>query len=424
MTSQGSAKPHIIVVALSVNPHGSSEPGKGWWWINALKPFFTVHLITRVVNAPKIREVTGADEEFYLHCLERTVDFSNPLKGYLQYRGFLQDALEACGKIQREFPIAGLCHLTLGSFRILPRYDKLGIPYTVGPVGGGECTPPGMLWSRPVPFGHKLAEALRPAINLASALVWPVHACLKNASLVLATSEETATVVRRIGARDAKAVFPDSYDLPIDAEAVIAEKAARKAGLKDKINLLWQGRLLWWKGPDIALKMLAEAVRRGLRVKLSMLGSRAGYWETKEGKAVQEMAAQLGLLPHMAFLDALPREVFFSLVKEQDGFLATSLHDSGGIPLIEAQSRGIPCLTLGLGGNRDAACPTAGVAGDVATVDEYVQKSVQCLEAWQKDPEIWLEECRRAVDFSRTFTNERLRESVRELIVPLFKRVG
>jgi glycosyltransferase involved in cell wall biosynthesis len=418
---RGPAKPHIIVVALTIEPHGSSEPGKGWWWLNALRPYFTPHVVCQETDAQRIREVIDPGEEFHFYSVKTPVDFSSALKGYIQYWAYLKEALGICEKIKREFPIAGLCHLTLGSFRILPRYDKLGIPYTLGPIGGGECTPASMLWSRPVPLSHKLVETLRPVINHASALVGPVHACLKHASLVLVTSEETATVVRRIGARNAKAVFPDSYDYPIDASKVIAEKSARKDRIKEKIRLLWQGRLLWWKGPDIALEMLKAAIQNGLKVELLMLGSRGGYWETEMGKTVKKMAAKMGLTQHIRFQDALPREAFFNLVKEQDGFLATSLHDSGGIPLIEAQSRGIPCLTLGLGGNRDAACPNAGVSGNVGNVDDYIKKSLQCLAAWQKDPDIWLKECCNAVAFSQTFTNERLRESVRELIVPLFK---
>ena len=29
-------KPHIIVIALALDPRRGSEPGKGWWWATAL----------------------------------------------------------------------------------------------------------------------------------------------------------------------------------------------------------------------------------------------------------------------------------------------------------------------------------------------------------------------------------------------------
>jgi glycosyltransferase involved in cell wall biosynthesis len=415
-------KPHIIVIAVAINPRTGGEPGKGWWWIDALRPYFTLHVVTSESNAADARTMIGPDEEIYFHLVQSPVNFAKPLWGYMQYWGYLKKALGVSQKIKSEFPIVGACHLTLGSFRVLPRYDKLGIPYMVGPVGGGECTPLKMLWSRPVPLSHKISETLRPLINQASALVPPVHACLKHADLVLATSDETAVTVKRIGARNAKAVFPDSYDFPIDAPGILAEKQARMETLKEKVHLLWQGRLLWWKGPDIALEVLKAAVLAGLKVELTMVGSRPGSWETGVGKEVKALAEKMGLLPHIRFLEAMSREAFLAVVKEQNGFLGTSLHDSGGIPLVEAESRGIPCLTLGLGGNRDAACPEAGVSGPVRDVEDYVQKSVACIARWQQNPSVWLDECQKAIAFAQTFTNEKLKATVRELIIPLFNR--
>ena len=112
---------------------------------------------------------------------------------------------------------------------------------------------------------------------------------------------------------------------------------------------------------------------------------------------------------------------FLALQAEHHAFLATSLHDSGGIPLIEAQARGLPCLTLGLGGNRVATCPTAGVPDGGDRPAEFVSRSVACLKKWQETPETWLTDAEAALLHSTTFTNARLQDYVRNHVVPAFE---
>jgi len=65
---------------------------------------------------------------------------------------------------------------------------------------------------------------------------------MKGASLVLATSLETERVLRRMGARRTEVVFPDAYDQPVDAEAVLALRRKQADRLTQCIRLLWQGR--------------------------------------------------------------------------------------------------------------------------------------------------------------------------------------
>jgi hypothetical protein len=101
--------------------------------------------------------------------------------------------------------------------------------------------------------------------------------------------------------------------------------------------------------------------------------------------------------------------------------LATSLHDSGGIPLIEAQALGLPCITLGFGGHKLAACPEAGVS-ESHHIEEFVKRAVGCLANWQQAPGTWLDESKRGVVFSTQFTINRLAENVGKFILPALKK--
>ena len=411
-------KPHIIVIALALDPRRGSEPGKGWWWATALSRFFHLHVVTREENLAACREtLAGEASDWSFHPTDTSFEnCPTTLSYYVRYHKWLREALGIAEEIKNRHPVRGLFHLTLGSFRVLPRYDRLGIPYVVGPLGGGECAPRAFLRNRSAPLTHRLSESVRPLANGVFALVPGLRRTLRRAALTLATSEESADVLRLMGAQHTVAVFPDAYDDWIDTAAVLENRSQQQAAVGQTIRLLWQGRALWWKCPDLALDLLAKAHAEGVRVELTMVGD----WSGPVGVSIQHQAARLGLLSHVRFLAGMPRHEFLDVQASHHGFLATSLHDSGGIPLLEAQARGLPCLTLGLGGNRESACPDAGVPAGGAGPDDFITRSVRCLRRWQDDPGQWLAEARAALHFSTTFTNARLQACVREHVVPVF----
>lgn len=410
-------KPHIIVVSLNIDPYGGSEAGKGWWWATALSQFFHLHIITQEDDAKKCLGALGdsvAGWSFY-PTVTKMETWAIP-RGYIRYTKWLQEALEVAYQIKKDQSIQGLCHVILGSFRVLPRYDRLGIPYTVGPLGGGECAPIRYIFSRSAPLNHQLVEWIRPLANNLFCLVPRLRMCLAGSAVTFATSEETGRLLRRMGAKNAVPVFPDAYDEFIDIRAVIENRIQQKKQVGEKIRLLWQGRALWWKCPDLALDVLEQALKQRIRLELTMVGD----WNGALGRQIKYKAKCLNLTNHIQFMSGMSRAEFLTTQESHHGFLATSLHDSGGIPLIEAQARGLPCFTLGLGGNRQATCPQTGVAAGGECPAEFVRKSVECLRQWQQNPDIWLEQAKTCLKYSTSFTNARLQSYVREHVVKAF----
>jgi glycosyltransferase involved in cell wall biosynthesis len=415
MTPDPSSKPELIVVALSIDPLRGSEPGKGWWWSCALSRHYRLHIVTLKHSLETCaNESLPRTDGWSFHPTQRQVTTWKFPTGYLEYWAVLREMQAICRDLIQRFPIHGVCHVTLGSFRLLPRYDRLGVPYAVGPLGGGECSPLAITLRRPVPLRDKVTEILRPVINNSFALVPPLRRCLGAASLVLTTSVETEAVVRRMGARRTATVFPDAYINPIDVEKIGAQRALQLDSVRKSIRLIWQGRSLWWKGPDLALDVLRAALACGLRVEVSLVS----HWNAAYEGKVRAIAEKMGISAHVHFLGGTSREKFLETMGEHHGMLATSLHDSGGIPLIEAQALGLPCFTLGLGGHQLAACPDAGVAESPHRIGDFVERSVACLARWQQDPAAWLAESHRAIRFSTQFTIDRLADDVGRLIVP------
>jgi glycosyltransferase involved in cell wall biosynthesis len=333
----------------------------------------------------------------------------------MMYSKWLNEVMEIAAKINREIPVAGLCHITLGSFRVLPPYCKLGIPYTLGPIGGGECSPISFLFKRRAPLTHKIMELGRPVINNAFGIVPSLREVMKRSALALATSTESERVLKIMGARKTKVVFPDAFDQCVDEIGINSLRSAQKAQIENEIKLLWQGRPLWWKAPDLALLAVKEALSQGVRLKLTMISN----WDSSVGASIRSMADKMGISEAINFSGYMARDKLLEVARDHHAFFATSMHDSGGIPLIEAQSQGLPCLTPALGGNRDALCPETGIVNAATNTFSFVKGAANCIIRWQKNPNDWEAESIKAVRFSKTFTQQRIDSYVADYIYPV-----
>ncbi|HVU24102.1 MAG TPA: hypothetical protein VHE13_08260, partial [Opitutus sp.] len=134
-------RPALIVVAVDISPERGSEPGKAWNWCCALARQYRLHVVTGSALDPRCREHPAA-AEWTWHLTPSAQPIDPGLSYYRHYARWCDEALAMAQAVIAREPVAGIHHITLGSFRVLPRYDRLGVPYTLGPLGGGEVAPP------------------------------------------------------------------------------------------------------------------------------------------------------------------------------------------------------------------------------------------------------------------------------------------
>jgi glycosyltransferase involved in cell wall biosynthesis len=82
----------------------------------------------------------------------------------------------------------------------------------------------------------------------------------------------------------------------------------------------------------------------GTRARLTVVGS------GPEADTLRTLAASLGVAAQVDFLGALPRAEVLSLYRQHDVFLFPSLHDSGGIVVLEAMYLELPVVCIDAGG--------------------------------------------------------------------------
>jgi glycosyltransferase involved in cell wall biosynthesis len=111
----------------------------------------------------------------------------------------------------------------------------------------------------------------------------------------------------------------------------------------DRLNLLWAGKLLRWKGLDLALIAMKDLGVKA-RVHLTVAG------DGPLTRDFESTVKRLGLRDIVTFRGRVPWLEMSKEFLRADAFLFTSLRDSFGSVALEATSYGLPIVTLDIGG--------------------------------------------------------------------------
>lgn len=330
----------ILVSAFSFAPHQGSEPGVGWRWAQELAREYEVVVLTdetrRTLVEPELaaRPQPRLQVVFFRPAWLRAVPLNSTTAQalYLLWQFALPGRAKA---LQAERPFDLVLHLTYGVFRHPSFLGGLGVPFTFGPLGGGEDVP--LRLKRSIHGREKLKELLRTLANrlaLVDPTLWWAYA---RADLILVKTEQTRASLPWPFRRRARVFAEIGVDAP-------AAEPPRPRTPGEPLRVLFAGRLVGWKGAHLALMAVALARERGLDVRLDLVGR--GPYET----ALRRLSERLALGDAVRFLGAVPQAELFALYRQVHGFLFPSLHDSSGNVVLEAQAFGCPVICLDCGG--------------------------------------------------------------------------
>jgi glycosyltransferase involved in cell wall biosynthesis len=173
-------------------------------------------------------------------------------------------------------------------------------------------------------------------------------------------------VCMRVAPRNKFTVIPLGLDLDrfLALGAADGDEFRREIDAEpDDFLVLVVGRLVPIKRVDVALRAVAEARRRGVRVVLTVAG------DGEERDALERLAADLGLADRVRFLGF--RDDLERLVAGADVALLTSDNEGTPVALIEAGAGGLPSVATAVGGVGDIVTPATGrlvPAGDTGAL--------------------------------------------------------
>jgi D-inositol-3-phosphate glycosyltransferase len=169
------------------------------------------------------------------------------------------------------------------------------------------------------------------------------------------TPAEAAHLIELYGAAsDRVRVVPPGVDPNLFRPHPAAE-GRRALGLEGARVLLFVGRLQPLKGPDLAIRALAEAIRldpgAARDLVLVVVGGPSGPGP-RPAERLRALAASLGVADRVRFLPPRPHRELPALYSAADVVLVPSRSESFGLVALEAQACGVPVVASSVGGLR------------------------------------------------------------------------
>jgi len=262
-------------------------------------------------------------------------------------------ALRHARALHREVAFDAVHHLTWGGVRAPTFLGALGAPLIVGPVGGGETSPPAL--RNVFTLRSRIAERLRDISNATITINPITRAGLAQAKIIFVKTPDTLTLFSESMRRKSRAFLELTQQRSqLGSPRTLPSGSAR---------LLFAGRLLYWKGAHIAIRALAQLLPRVPEARLTIVG------RGPERERLMAEAAAMNLSDRIEFIPWLPQPQLFALYENHDLLVFPSLHDSSGNVILEALAHGLPVICLDLGGPRHIVTPQSGIVVSTAARD-------------------------------------------------------
>jgi glycosyltransferase involved in cell wall biosynthesis len=255
-------------------------------------------------------------------------------------------------------PDAGLIwHYKPTSFRFRSRLSRVGLPYIVGPVGGGLPYPPELAeYFKNESLLYKLRFMDK---YLLGSKFWMRP--FEEAAALLISSDYMRDVLPGYLAGRAVTVLATGVDVP-------DQPPTREPGA-GRFNVLFVGRMAKYKGPQLAVAAFArflEAAGTPQDAYLTMVG------DGRERAACETLARELGIADSVSFTGKLARAEVAHAYQNADVFLFPSITEAAGNVYLEAMREALPMVIVDSGGGRDVSCDGGAIKVPVAAADSVI----------------------------------------------------
>jgi len=340
----GPVAPRIVAFAFSCEPDGGSEGGAGWIWARLLAGIGpTTLLISRSPHSDRVvaraAELTGAEAGRLdvvvvdpPALIARFIgSHSWPPLWYLEYAVFQVRAMRRARRLHEVAPFDISWHLTWANAWFGSLAGFVGPAFVFGPVGAGVGTPWGLIGT--VGLRGAIAELARSAARMGSRYLNPVaRAAIRSAAVILVQNPETVAWLPARH-RDKAVVFPHVVLTERTTDTSPPPPGRRAA--------LFAGRLLPWKGGELALRAMVDLPEHRLII----------CGRGPDEARLQDLSERLGVADRVEFRGWVDREdLTIAMREEASVFLFPSLHDEGGWVVTEARAQGLPVVCLDRGG--------------------------------------------------------------------------
>jgi glycosyltransferase involved in cell wall biosynthesis len=334
----------ILLSAYACEPGKGSEPEVGWLWATELADAgHEVWVLTREANRDAIEMEIARRPKRHLHF--SYYDLPRWARGWkrgargvhLYYALWQWGAYRQARRLASEIRFDCVHHVTFVGLRAPSFMGLLGLPFFLGPVSGGETVP------RRLRVGMtetaRWRETMRDVANKVIHADPVMRSSLHKAERIFLATRESLRLV--------PAAFQQKCTVQLGiglSREYLGWTGQQLSPASTEMRLLYAGRLLEWKGLDLAIHAVGRLRDRGVRVRFTIVGdgpARAG---------LRRLTAELGLEAEVHWTAWLPRDQLHESYYEHDALLFPSLRDSGGMVVLEAMAHGLPVVCTDCGG--------------------------------------------------------------------------
>lgn len=344
----------ILISAYACEPNKGSEPGTGWNWAKQIVHFHEVWILTRSNNKLIIEEELKKNPipnlNFYYTDLPEWMKFWK--KGtrclYLYYLLWQFAAYFAAKKLHNKINFTITHHITFGNILLPTFLPFLPVPFIWGPLGGGEKVPQPFL--KNYNFKLKLYEYFREFIQTFLFKINPLtyYSLIKSKIIILKTSSTLKLI-------------PPKYRPKV---LIITHSAFSKNELQfnpsqikhkdSNFRAVFVGRLVHWKGCDLAIESFAKFGKKNKQAELLIIGEGPDYKRLINIKQKQNAK-------NIYFTGLLSRQETLKKMNESDVLIFPSLKDAGPKVLFEALFLGLPIIYLDISNFAEIITESCGI---------------------------------------------------------------
>lgn len=357
----------ILMSAYACEPDKGSEPGVGWRWaVETAALNHEVWVITRSNNKAAITYgLSKHGKPQNLHVVYYDLPawaswWKSGRRGvHLYYLLWQIGAYRYARRIHATHQFDAVHHITFGVTRQPSFMGGLGIPFIVGPLGGGERAP--LRLRKYFRISGKLKDTLRDLANMVARYDPWVRLMYRQAAHIFLKTPESLNWLPEKYQHKASCML----EIGVDPRPVNLQEKAVLTSRQKSLHVLYVGRFIYWKGMDLGLRAIAKMRANGIPVRITMIG------QGPEQHDWQQLISQLKMGDAITWVPWMKQQDLLTAYQTFDVLLFPSLHDSSGNVVLEAMAGGLPVVCLDLGGPAqivNASCghvvPVMGLSAD------------------------------------------------------------
>jgi glycosyltransferase involved in cell wall biosynthesis len=370
----------VLLSAYYCEPGVGSEAAVGWNWALQIARFYDVCVLTqedgrRRIEASLASQALPRARFVYLNLPPWTA-FLKKLGWGVQLHYYLWQlvAYYAGRRLHRKIGFDLIHHVTMGRYWMPSFLALLPVPFIWGPVGGGESSPRAFRWSSS--FQANIFEPARDLARKMGEYDPFVRHTARKAFLALATTEQTAARLRKLGARDV--IVHPQFGMTREERRAFHLLPIRR---QTPFRLISIGRLIPMKGFHLGIRAFAR---------LHAIYPDCEYWIVNEGPEMNHLktlARKHGVENKVTFWGRLPTlQEVYSKLAECDVLVHPALHEAFGNVCLEAMASGQPVICLNLGGPALQVTEETGIKVKASTPDGVVADLAKAMVRLAEDP--------------------------------------